>query len=206
MAATKAHGQRQSRNRWLVLGMFAGVAAMSGLAFASYQTIILAGGGTPKVGIAAPDQSAVLDRNITVRFNTDVSTALDWTFKPVGRSVTFRVGETGNGLFEAINRGGDKSAARAAFNVTPKKAARYFVLTACFCFDQQILAAYEAAEMPVTFFVDPEIANNPNLDDVTTITLSYTFFAKDMPDGLASKPAETLTRLAAAETAKPLRQ
>lgn len=187
-----------------MLGMFGVVLTMNGLAYAmvpAYRAFCQAVGfaGIPLIGDVAPEQDQVLDREIVVRFNSDISPDLDWHFKPVQRSVTFHVGETGLAFFEAVNRTDHATAGTATFNVTPLKAAPYFVKIACFCFDQQILAAHESAEMPVTFFVDPEIADDPNLDDVTTITLSYTFFPDELPDEPASKPAETVTRLLPAD-------
>ena len=202
--ATEIQGRGKNRKRWWVLCMFAVVLGMNGLAYASvpaYRAFCQAIGfaGIPKIASQSPDEDMVLERKMTIRFNSDISPDLDWRFKPVQRSITFQVGETGLAFFEAINRTDHALAGTATFNVTPLKAAPYFVKIACFCFDQQILAAHETAEMPVTFFVDPEIADDPNLDDVTTITLSYTFFADEMPDEPAAGPAETVTRLVTAE-------
>ncbi len=197
----KAADKSKGRTRWLVLGMVGAAVTMNVLAFAAapaYRAFTKAVGfaGIPLVGTEVPEPSAVLEREITVRFNSDISAELNWHFKPMQRSMTFRVGETGQTSFEAVNRAGYALAGRAAFNVTPLKAAPYFVLTACFCFDQQVLAANEAAEMPVAFFVKPEIAGNPNLDELTTITLSYTFF----PEEIAAIATETVTRLVTAGT------
>ena len=166
--------------------MFAGLAVlvlgMNGFAYATvpaYRAFCQKFGfaGTPLVEALAPAADQVLtDREITVRFNSDIEPALDWRFKPVQRSVTLNVGATGLAFFEARNRHADAVTGTATFNVTPLKAAPYFVKIECFCFTEQTLAPGETAQMPVTFFVDPEIALDENLDDVTTITLSYTFF------------------------------
>ncbi len=198
--AAQAVRKGKIRKRWLVLSMFTVVMSMNGLAYAmvpAYRAFCQAIGfaGIPLVSTEAPSPDEALDREITIRFNSDISPDLDWHFKPVQRSVTFHVGETGLAFFEAINRTDQATAGTAAFNVTPLKAAPYFVKIACFCFDQQILAAHEAAEMPVTFFVDPDIADDPNLDDVNTITLSYTFFPDELED-----PTDQVTRLAPDET------
>jgi len=197
---SKKQGMKKGRKRWYVLGMLGVVLGMNGLAYASvpaYRAFCQAVGfaGIPKIASLVPSKDKVSDRKMTIRFNSDISPNLDWRFKPLQRSITFQAGETGLAFFEAINRTDQATAGTATFNVTPLKAAPYFVKVACFCFDQQVLAAHESVEMPVTFFVDPEIVNDPNLDDVTTITLSYTFFPDDMPEEVASIAAEPVTPL-----------
>lgn len=187
---------KKVKTRWWVLGMVAVVIGMNGFAYAAvpaYRAFCQSFGfaGIPLVAINAPAEDEVIERQITVRFNADISPDLDWKFKPKQRSVTLDIGSTGLAFFEAQNRADHALAGTAAFNVTPLKAAPYFVKIQCFCFDSQTLLAQEGADMPVTFFVDPEIANDKNLDDVTTITLSYTFFAD--PDALTPEQQANLT-------------
>ena len=98
------------------------------------------------------------------------------------RLITLNVGATGLAFFEAVNRHNEAVTGTATFNVTPLKAAPYFVKIECFCFTEQTLAPGETVQMPVTFFVDPEIALDEDLDDVSTITLSYTFFRNEAAD------------------------
>ena len=92
------------------------------------------------------------------------------------RSVDLHVGETGLAFYAASNRDSAPVTGTATFTVPPLKAAPYFVKIDCFCFTEQTLSPGETAQMPVTFFVDPAIAEDQNLADVTEITLSYTFF------------------------------
>lgn len=185
---TAARRQRRRRNRFVLAGLTVVILGMNGFAYATvpaYRAFCQKFGfaGTPLVEAVAPAPSEILaDRKITVRFNSDIEPALDWRFKPVQRSVTLNVGETGLAFFEAGNRHDQTVTGTATFNVTPLKAAPYFVKIECFCFTEQTLEPGEVAQMPVTFFVDPEIALDEDLDDVTTVTLSYTFFRLDEPD------------------------
>ena len=182
-ATVETDSRRQRRRNWYVFaGLAVLVLGMNGLAYATvpaYRAFCQKFGfaGIPLVGETAPEADEVLaDRQITIRFNSDIEPALDWRFKPVQRSITLQVGETGLAFFEASNRHDEAVTGTATFNVTPLKAAPYFVKIECFCFTEQTLEPGETAQMPVTFFVDPDIALDKNLDDVGTITLSYTFF------------------------------
>ena len=182
------HHRRRRRNRYVFAGLAALVLAMNGFAYATvpaYRAFCQQFGfaGTPLVAETAPVAGDILaDRQITIRFNSDIEPTLDWRFKPVQRAVTLNVGATGLAYFEAANRHNEAVTGTATFNVTPLKAAPYFVKIECFCFTEQTLAPGETAQMPVTFFVDPEIALDKNLDDVGTITLSYTFFRDEAAD------------------------
>ena len=169
----------RSRNARTGLALSALVCAMVGLAFASaplYRLFcqVTGYGGTTQVAEAAPGE--VSERRITVRFNADVNPKLPWRFEPLERAVTLRVGEPGLTFYRAVNLADRPVSGTATFNVTPLKAGPYFAKTQCFCFDEQRLAAREAVEMGVSFFIDPAILEDRNLDDVTTVTLSYTFF------------------------------
>lgn len=171
------------------LVLIAIVAGMAGASFAAvplYRLFCQVTGfaGTTQTAVAAPAEA--LDRVMTVRFNADVGKRLPWRFRPAQGPLELRVGEQGLAYFTAANTSEETVTGHAVFNVTPLKAGRYFTKVQCFCFDKQVLAPGETARMPVTFFVDPEIANNPNLDDVSTITLSYTFFRTDAGDDKAT--------------------
>jgi len=131
-------------------------------------------GGTTAVADAAP--GIVGERVITVRFNADTQSALAWRFWPSQRDMTVRVGESALAFFQAENLSDAPLVGTATYNVTPQKVGAYFVKVDCFCFTEQYLRAGETADLPVSFYVDPAIDDDPDMDDITTITLSYMFF------------------------------
>ena len=199
------------RNRRMLAGLFALVVGMVGLSYAAVPLYdlfcrVTGYGGTPQVADAAPDR--VLDREIRIRFMAETDRELPWEFKPEQREVTMRVGESGLAFYLAENRSDRPVTGMAAYNVLPPKAGIYFNKIQCFCFDEQTLAPGQAVSMPVYFFVDPAIDDDPNLDEVRTITLSYTFFrsgtddpgedATDAEDRSADAGARSSTIVAAA--------
>ncbi|MBI1391872.1 MAG: cytochrome c oxidase assembly protein [Alphaproteobacteria bacterium] len=171
-------------NKKVAMGVVAGVVAMVCLAFAAvpaYRAFCQVtgwGGTTQRAATGAAD---VLERRITVRFDGTVGRDLPWTFRPEQMSQTLHVGETGLAFFEATNGSSTPLVGRATFNVSPAKAGQYFNKIECFCFTEQTLKPGETVSMPVTYFVDPKIADDRNLDEVETITLAYTFFRHDEP-------------------------
>lgn len=175
---------RRSANARLAMaaGLFA--AGMVGVAFAAVPAYrlfcqITGYGGTPKVEAAGAAGPRVLERTMTVRFDASVNGTLPWTFAPAQGPMTVHVGEEGLAFFQATNTSDTPITGTATFNVTPLKAARYFTKIDCFCFTEQTLQPGQTADMPVTFYVDPAIADDPHVAEVKTITLSYTFFRKD---------------------------
>jgi cytochrome c oxidase assembly protein subunit 11 len=168
--------RRNARTGVVLAGIVAG---MVGLSFASvplYRLFcqVTGYGGTTQVAAAAP--GAVTERVIKVRFNADTAPDLPWSFKPVQREIALKVGESGLAYYRARNLAAEAVTGTSTFNVTPLKAGRYFSKVQCFCFDEQRLEAGQELDMAVSFFVDPEILSDRNLDEVKTITLSYTFF------------------------------
>jgi cytochrome c oxidase assembly protein subunit 11 len=130
--------------------------------------------GTPKIG---PEQSpGAVQQTVRVRFNADTNPALPWQFAPDSSEVTLKLGDEQVAFYHARNLAKTAVTGMALYNVTPEKAAKYFHKTACFCFNQQTLAAGQKMEFPVSFWVDPAIAKDPGTADVQVITLSYTFF------------------------------
>ncbi len=135
-------------------------------------------GGTTQESAHAPDK--VFDRVITVRFNADIDPNLPWEFAPGEREVKLKVGAQGFTHFVAKNHSNKAITGRAVYNVVPFAAGSYFVKTACFCFKQQTLQPRQKVNMPVAFYIDPSIMDDPEMKDVSTITLSYTFFPLNM--------------------------
>ncbi|MSP43818.1 MAG: cytochrome c oxidase assembly protein [Alphaproteobacteria bacterium] len=166
-------------SRWTVCLCVFAVAGMIGLTYASaplYRMFCQVTGfeGTPKRVAEAPKE--VLTRRVTVRFDTSVSPSLAWEFAPAQGPQTLKVGEVGLAFFHAKNLTGKPLSGTASFNVTPEKVGAYFSKIECFCFTEQRLAAGQEVDMPVQYFIDPEIEQDENMHDVKTITLSYTFY------------------------------
>jgi len=169
----------RERNRRLAAGI-AGVAlGMVGLAYASvplYRLFcqVTGYGGTVMVGGgAAPGASG---QPVTIRFNATVSQGLPWHFAPAQRTLDLRPGEEGLGFYVARNLTDRPVTGVATYNVTPAIAGRYFHKTACFCFEQQTLAPGQEVDMPLSFWIDPKLAEDPATRGIRTITISYSFF------------------------------
>ena len=171
-------GQNTNFRRTAVFSI--GVAcAMLALGFASkplYDTFckITGYGGTP--GQAAENTSEIIDRQIEVSFDTNVSNDLPWKFTPDVRSMTVNVGQSNIAYYKVTNTAKRPVTGIATFNVAPIKAAPYFIKTECFCFTEQTLQAGETIDFPVVFYVDSDIALEKRANDVRQVTLSYTFF------------------------------
>lgn len=121
--------------------------------------------------------SKPIDRIVNVRFNADIDPHLPWKFEPVEKSVNVRLGENRLIAFRATNLSKFPTRGTASYNVTPFAAGKYFNKIQCFCFEEQHLAPRQTANLPVSFFIDPEIVNDPLVGKVVNITLSYTFFS-----------------------------
>jgi cytochrome c oxidase assembly protein subunit 11 len=141
-------------------------------------------GGTPIVAKTAPDQ--ILDQTIRIRFDATTAPGMPWEFKPVVSTMTVRIGENAIAFYEAHNPTNRVVAGTASYNVTPYSAGGYFSKIACFCFTEQVLQPGERVDMPVSFFVDPEIVKDAEGKYVREITLSYTFYETEpTPDQAA---------------------
>jgi cytochrome c oxidase assembly protein subunit 11 len=170
-----------SRNLRTALFALLGVCFMSGLAWASvplYRMFCQATGlnGTTQRGTQAP---GAVNRQVRIDFDTNVAPNLPWKFVPESPSDTVDVGARDMAFFVATNNSDHPITGTATFNVTPDVAGKYFTKIQCFCFTQQTLKPGESARMPVIFFVDPKLLQDPDADDLKTITLSYTFYPVD---------------------------
>jgi cytochrome c oxidase assembly protein subunit 11 len=141
-------------------------------------------GGT--TGVAETGSEVILDRTVKVRFDASLEAGMPWQFRPVVPEMTVRLGETGLAFYEAYNPTDRPVAGTASFNVVPYAAGGHFIKIACFCFELQVLQPGERVEMPVSFFVDPAILDDPEGAAVREITLSYTFHTTDLPDQQAA--------------------
>lgn len=160
----------------LLAGVVVGMVGLSFAAVPLYRMFCAATGygGTPQINSAASAASS--DRSIVVRFDASTSPGLPWQFAPEQPQLRLHLGEEKVAFYSARNEATRPMTGVALYNVTPEKVGRYFHKTACFCFNQQTLAAGQQMQFPVSFWVDPAIATDPNTADVATITLSYTFF------------------------------
>ncbi|MGJ3649280.1 cytochrome c oxidase assembly protein [Sphingomonas sp. GlSt437] len=172
-------------NRRLRTAAIAGVVAlcMTGLGWASvplYRMFCQATGlnGTTQRAQQAPGG---VGRLVNVQFDTNVAPHMPWAFAPEQRQMQVQVGARNLAFFTATNNSDHPITGSATFNVTPAQAGLYFTKIQCFCFTQQTLKPHETARMPVIFFVDPKMLNDPDEKDVQTITLSYTFYPVDSP-------------------------
>jgi cytochrome c oxidase assembly protein subunit 11 len=175
--------RKNAKTMLVTLGVVFGMIGMSFASVPLYRMIcqVTGWGGTTQM-VAENTSDKIYDREITVRFNTDVARGMPWEFKPELRSVKVKVGQDGLIAFVARNEADEPVTGTAVYNVTPLKVAKYFYKTQCFCFGEQTLNPGQTQHMPVTFFVDPDIMKDRDMDDVKTITLSYSFFRHGTPE------------------------
>lgn len=180
--ATPPRDMKKERSNRLIAGtclaFFAGMVGMAYAAVPLYKMFcqVTGYGGTTQRVEQYSDR--ILDRDITVRFDANTA-GIPWDFKPVARDVTIKIGETTQASYTATNLFSQPVSGRATFNVTPELAGAYFNKVECFCFTDTALKPGETLDMPVVFYVDPAIIDVPELKNIKTITLSYTFFPKD---------------------------
>ncbi len=160
------------------------VAGMLGLSYAAvplYQIFcqITGFGGTTQRADAPADR--ILDREMKVQFDANAGPSLPWEFAPAQRQVTLKIGEKGLAFYRATNTSDREITGTATFNVSPPSAGIYFSKVECFCFTEQTLKPGETVDMPVMFFIDPDIEHDEDMKALKTITLSYTFFPVAQP-------------------------
>lgn len=176
-------GPASRRNRFVMITLFGVVAAMVGGSYAAvplYRIFCQVTGFGGTTNVAEKPSATVSKRVVTIRFDATVN-GVPWAFQPVQRSIKTHVGENTLAFYRAANHGREPVTGSATFNVTPLKAGQYFSKIECFCFTEQRLEPGQSAEMPVVFYVDPAIADDPDVARLGTITLSYTFYPAEQP-------------------------
>lgn len=172
-----------AKNRRVLRYALLFVAFMVGVSFASVPLYdlfcrVTGYGGTTQDGtLQAPDKP--IDRQMTVRFNADVNAEMPWRFSAEQSEVEVQLGEQKLISYRATNPTNKAVTGTAIYNVTPPQAGKYFHKTQCFCFQEQVLTPGKTVQMPVLFWVDPKLNEDPELRDLQVITLSYTFFKAD---------------------------
>jgi len=173
------------RHRRTVIGLALMIAGALALGFGSvplYRMFCQATGwnGTTRKALNAVAPGPI-GKIVSVRFDANVKPGMGWSFEPDQRIMRVAVGAREMAFFTAVNNTDHEITGSAAFNVTPAEAGAYFTKIQCFCFTEQTLKPHERVRMPVVFFVDPKLADDPDARDISEITLSYTFFPVAKP-------------------------
>lgn len=177
------------RNRKVAVRLVGVAGLMLGLSFAAvpfYDWFCRVTGYGGTTATAQAPEGQALEQTVLVRFDANTSKGMPWEFRPMQKSMTVRIGESALAFYEAHNPTDAAVAGQASYNVTPHQAGRYFDKIACFCFTQQVLQPGERVEMPVSFFVDPDMLGDPDANGVRVITLSYTMYQSDLPADTAA--------------------
>lgn len=177
-----------------LIGVVVVMGALAWAAIPMYSWFCRVTGFGGYTNTAESGSDVILDQTIKIRFDGSLDRNMPWVFQPVEREMTLRLGETGLAFYEAYNPTDRPVAGQASYNVTPYAAGSYFTKIECFCFTEQVLEPGERVQMPVTFYVDPEILADREGKYVHTITLSYTFYEIDLPEGHAALDTGTDTK------------
>lgn len=172
------------RHRRVAFGVAGIVLVMGGLSFASVPLYdmfckVTGYGGTPRVAALAGVERGT--RDIVVRLDANVAPGLPWKFEAETTQMTLRTGETATVFYKVRNMSSGDTAGTAAYNVSPDQAGSFFNKIACFCFTEQKLGPGESLDMPVVFFLDPALEKDETMQNVSSVTLSYTFFPVKAP-------------------------
>ena len=176
------------RNKKMLFGLSAIVLIMTGLAFASvpfYDWFCRVTGFAGTTLTADTGSTIIIDREIKIRFDGSVDRALAWEFKPVQKEMKVKIGEMGLAFYEAYNPTSEPIMGTASYNVFPFSAGSFFTKIDCFCFEEQLLAPGERVQMPVSFYIDPDIENDMDGKFINQITLSYTFYQREIVESAA---------------------
>ncbi|EDV27918.1 uncharacterized protein TRIADDRAFT_37145 [Trichoplax adhaerens] len=174
----------KGKNRTTMIYVIALAIAVIGLSYAAvplYRVFCQASGfGGTTSRVIDPEKiaemEAVPERPLTIRFNADTGATMRWNFRPKQKEIQLIPGETALAFYAAKNPTDEPIIGISTYNVIPFEAGLYFNKVQCFCFEEQRLNPHEEVDMPVFFYIDPEIMNDPALARIDTITLSYTFF------------------------------
>lgn len=178
--------QGPKKTALMLVGAVVFMAAMAWVAVPFYDWFCRTTGFAGTTAKAEAGSDEVLDQTIKVRFDGSLDRNMPWTFRPMQREMELKIGETGLAFYEAYNPTDHPVAGQASYNVFPYEAGGFFNKIECFCFTEQVLQPGERVEMPVTFYVDPEIVTDRKGKYVHKITLSYTFYEIDLPDDYAA--------------------
>ena len=174
---------RKAKNKTVIqtvsVVIFMGAMAWASVPFYDWFCRVTGFGGITQVAESGSD--TVLSETMKVRFDASLERNMPWEFKPTQREMEIQIGATGLAFYEVYNPTDRPVAGTASYNVTPYEAGGFFSKIDCFCFEEQILMPGERVQMPVTFFVDPEIVDDRDAKYTKVITLSYTFYEKDLP-------------------------
>lgn len=199
MTTSENSEQKQRSNGVIVGTCVAFVVGMTGMAYAAvplydmFCRVTGYNGTTQRVEQAS---DVILDEKVRVTFDANTSGGLPWEFKPVQRDIDVRIGETVQVMYRAKNLSSKPTTGQATFNVTPMQAGAYFNKVQCFCFTETTLQPGEEMEMPVVFFVDPDMVKAVETKDIKTLTLSYTFYPREPSKPVAQvKTGETENKL-----------
>ncbi|MCL6706199.1 cytochrome c oxidase assembly protein [Pseudomonas sp. R2.Fl] len=191
--SSRSADSNNRRNLQVMLTCIAFVGGMVGMSYAAvplYRLFCQVTGYNGTTQRVEQASDVILDKTIKVTFDANVSNGLNWEFKPVQKSIEPKIGETVQVSYTATNRSSRPVTGQAIFNVTPMEAAAYFNKIECFCFTETTLEPGETLDMPVVFFVDPDITTTPETKSIGTITLSYTFYPHESDKPVAALPAD----------------
>ncbi len=178
----------------MAFGLVGIAALMLSLSFAAvpfYNWFCRVTGFAGTTSVAEAPSEVILDQTVIIRFDASLEAGMPWQFKPEVSHMTLRIGETGLAFFDAYNPTDRTVAGTASYNVTPDQSGGYFTKIECFCFTEQILKPGERVQMPVTFYVDPEIVKDKEASKIKEITLSYTFHETPLTEEQAALATQT---------------
>ena len=161
---------------YLLLGLLLAMIALSFASVPLYRMFCQKTGYGGTTQVAYTFAKEIRDRTFTIRFTGTINGDLPWRFEPLQKEITVRAGESAFALYHVVNESDEPVVGMATYNVTPDKAGGYFNKVECFCFLEQRLEPHQSVDMPLLFYIDPEVTEDPGMEEVKTITLSYTFF------------------------------